>query len=191
MTLHWKKQLFVAEYVAHPELNATEVAKRCGHVGEHVKLRAYEILRDPDVKAAIEEKQRKILGKVDVTVEDVINDIKATRRRCIEEGASAWATQGRLRCDELLGRYLKMWEEPKVGIDVTVDLAERLQKARLQVEGHVVGDGEEPKALPAAKVEVEPMFSRPKVEPARDFCPTGKPAEEPQEYDDWVGRLLP
>jgi hypothetical protein len=154
MPHHWRKQLFVAEYVAHPELSATQVAERCGFTGPHVKTRAYELMRNPEVKAAIEEKQKELLDKVELKAEDVIKDILATRQRCIEEGAGAWQTQGRLKCDELLGRYLRMWEEsePKT------------------VEGEL-------KALPAP-VEIKPVeVPRPRVveatqeepEPAQDW----------------------
>lgn len=134
MSLHWRKQLFVAEYVAHPELNATQVAERCGYTGAHVKNRAYELLRDPEVKAAIEHAQRQLLDRVELKAEDVIKDILAARQRCVEAGDGAWQTQGRLKCDELLGRYLNMWQE-KIEISFAEGLAEKLRRARAQVGG--------------------------------------------------------
>lgn len=144
MALHWRKQLFVAEYVAHPELNATQVAERCGYTGAHVKQRAYELLRDPEVKAAIEHSRQQLVAKIELTAEDVIKDILATRQRCVQNGDCAWAVAGRLKCDELLGKYLKMWED-KIEFSFADDLAARLKKAREQV-----GRGEEPEE-PAPK----------------------------------------
>jgi hypothetical protein len=82
-----------------------------------------------------------------------------------------------------------MWED-KVEVNIGDELADRLRKARLQVEGHEVVEAEL-KALPAP-VEIEPTEApRPRVEPARDYCPTGKPVQPPQEEVDWVERWLP
>lgn len=87
---------------------------------------------------------------------------------------------GRLKCDELLGRYLDMWK-PDVEVNVIDELSERLRKARLQVERSVEL---EPKLLPEA-VELEPVATVEVVTP-----PTSTEVEpSPEEYDDWVARL--
>lgn len=177
MSLHWRKQLFVAEYVAHPELNATQVAERCGYTGAHVKNRAYELLRDPEVKAAIEHAQRQLLDRVELKAEDVIKDILAARQRCVEAGDGAWQTQGRLKCDELLGRYLNMWQE-KIEISFAEGLAEKLRKARSLVRGEKTVESEA-RLLPAP-VEAEPV-----AEAEKEV--TVSVAVEPE---DWVERLV-
>jgi hypothetical protein len=185
VSLHWRKQLFVAEYVAHPELNATQVAERCGFTGAHVKTRAYEMLRDPEVKAAIEHAQREVLAKVEVTAEEVVRDILAARQRCVEAGDGAWQTQGRLKCDELLGKFLGMWQE-KVEVSFAEALAERLKKARHHVAGSNIEEPE-PKALPAP-VEAELVAQEEEDEVSRpEANGIGLPQEEPE---DWVERLL-
>ena len=177
MTLHWRKQLFIEEYVAHPELNAAEVAVRCGFEPKYAKNRAYEMLQNPEVKAAIEHRQKELLAKLQLTAEDVIKDILAARQRCVDAGDGAWQTQGRLKCDELLGKYLGMWQER---VDLEVDfgerLAERLQKAREQA-GRVV-EGQEilpPKPVPA--LPVSPA--------AKQESLVSEAAWQPK-YEDWV-----
>lgn len=151
MSLHWRKQLFVAEYLAHPELSATEVARRCGYTGEHVKQRAYALMRDAEVRAAIEHGQQRRLEGVELNANEVIQDILAARQRCVENGDYAWAMAGRLKCDELLGKYLKMWGDDKVELSFTDALTERLRKAREQVGKPAdivqVGEHDEVKAL--------------------------------------------
>jgi Terminase small subunit len=176
VSLHWRKQLFVAEYVAHPELNASEVAIRCGFEPKYAKNRAYELLRNPEVKAAIGHAQQQILAKVELTAEDVIRDILATRQRCVEAGDGAWQTQGRLKCDELLGKYLDMWQE-KVEVSFAGALSDRLKKARAQV-GRSVELA--PKLLPEM-VELEPVA---KVEEAVRETHRVEPSMTEQE--DWV-----
>ena len=107
-------------------------------------------------KATIEHAQKQLLDNVELTAQNMIKDILATRQRCVENGDYARAVAGRLKCDELLGRYLKMWEE-KVENNFTDTLLERLQKARKQVgKSAEVEEPPEPKALPP-KVEPEPV----------------------------------
>lgn len=183
MSLHWRKQLFVAETLAHPELDATDVARRCGYTGAHVKQRAYALMRDPEVKAAVEHGRQQILAKVELTAQDVIKDILAARQRCVENGDSAWAMAGRLRCNELLGRYLKMWEEEKVEVNVGVELlAERLRQARDQVgrPAEVEAPQVEVKALPARAEPVEREPIKEEVAPQIH--------SEPQK--DWVEKYV-
>jgi hypothetical protein len=182
VSLNWRKQLFVAEYLAHPGLNATDVARRCGYTGPHVKTRAYELMRDPEVKAAIEHGQNLRLEEVELTAQDVVKDILAARQRCVEAGNCAWAMVGRLKCDELLGRYLKMWEE-KVEVNFADGLAERLRKAREQVvkPGEPQAVTSEPKALPPT--------------PEPESVPKGEPTARtevapPVEQEDWVEKYL-
>ena len=184
MTMHWRKQYFVAEFLAHPELNPTQVAERVGYTGAHVKNRAYELMRDPEVKAAIEHGKQQILAKLEVTAEEVIRDILATRQRCVEAGNGAWQTQGRLKCDELLGRHLGMWQD-KTELTFVDALTERLRKARANVAKALEPVESEPKTL-SAPVEVKPV-AQPEEAPVERPASSETPQAEPE---DWVERLF-
>jgi hypothetical protein len=178
--MHWRKQYFVAEFLAHPELNPTQVAERVGYTGAHVKNRAYELMRDPEVKAAIEHGKQQILSKLEVNAEDVVRDILQTRQRCVEQGNTAWAVNGRLKCDEMLGKYLGLWQE-RTEVTFVDALAERLQKARANVARTMELKGSEEKLLPAP-------ISKPVVieqEPTKR-----ETVEVPEQPMDWVDRLL-
>jgi hypothetical protein len=186
MALHWRKRLFIEEYVAHPELNAAEVAARCGYERKYAKNRAWELLHDPQVKAAIEQKQQQLLAKVNLTAEAVIKDILAARQRCVEAGDGAWQTQGRLKCDELLGKYLGMWQE-KLEVTAIDEIAERLRKAR--ANAGIVIEAEEPKMEGVPQLEES---SQPTEKDTPGDPPPLNPvrADQRTEPEDWVERLL-
>lgn len=180
MALHWRKQLFVEEYVAHPELNGAEVAARAGYERKYAKNRAWELLNDPEVKSAIEHKQQQLLEKISLTAEDVVKDILAARQRCVEAGDGAWQTQGRLKCDELLGKYLGMWQE-KVELTTMDEMTERLKRAREQA-GIATGVPVEPLLLEAATT-VQPQKEVAAVPPSEETTTEPEP-------EDWVDRLI-
>jgi phage terminase small subunit len=120
MALTKRKILFVAEYLADPKANATQAAIRAGFSAARAKVTGSELLKDPEVKAAIEHKRNKRLEKLEIDADMVLTDILATRDRCIEAGSGNWQTQGRLRCNELLGRHLKMFTDK---VEFTADEA--------------------------------------------------------------------
>ena len=111
MALTKRRQLFVAEYLSDPKCNGTQAAIRAGFNEQRAKVTACELLKDPEIKAAIEQKRNKRLEKLDIDANLVLADILSTRDRCIEAGVGAWQIAARLKCDELLGRYLKLWTE--------------------------------------------------------------------------------
>lgn len=55
MALQGKRRLFVDEYIACG-LNGTEAARRAGYSEDRVSQTAYELLRDPAIKEAVEER---------------------------------------------------------------------------------------------------------------------------------------
>jgi len=53
LALDHREQLFVAAYLATPDLNASEAARMSGHPPRSAKQRAHEIMERPQVKTAI------------------------------------------------------------------------------------------------------------------------------------------
>jgi phage terminase small subunit len=191
MSLHWRKRLFIEEYVAHPELNAAEVAVRVGFEKKYAKNRAWELLNNPEVKAAIEHKQRDLLEKISLTAEDVVKDIMATRQRCVEAGDGAWQTQGRLKCDELLGKYLGMWQEKVEGPNMD-ELVARLKVARKNAGLVQVGGSHEyraPVLIEAGSATAPKSLIRNEDAPV-DYPARGITSDPPpEEPEDWVAKL--
>jgi hypothetical protein len=129
MALTKRRQLFVTEYLANPKQPAAWAAVRAGFSQKRARETASELLKDPEIKAAMEHQLMKRLEKIEITERTVLLDILGARERCIEAGSGAWQTAGRLKCDELLGKYLKMWVE-KVEIGIDDALMERLVAGR-------------------------------------------------------------
>lgn len=182
--MHWRKKMFVAQYLAHPELSPAEIAERCGYKGQNLKQRAFVLLRDPEVKEAIQQGQKQILAKLEITAQDVVQDIIDTRQRCVENGDVAWATNLRLKCDELLGKYLGMWTE-RTEVTFFDGLAERLRKARENV-GRVIEGSEEKK--PPASLAEPALREEPVAEEV--VGPSPEPVVVYEDPVDWVDRLL-
>jgi phage terminase small subunit len=129
MGLTKRRQLFVTEYLANPKQPAAWAAVRAGFSEKQARETASELLKDPEIKAAIEHQLMKRLEKIEINEKNVLLDILAARERCIEAGAGAWQTTGRLKCDELLGKYLKMWVE-RVEVGLEEELIQRLTAGR-------------------------------------------------------------
>lgn len=135
MALTKRRQLFVLEYVADPKCNATQAAIRAGYGEARAKVTGSELLRDPEIKAAIEHRRNKRfenLEELDVNEKLVLTELCAIRDRAIEAGSGAWQMQTRLRVTELMGRYLKMWTE-KVELGLDQQLMELLTAGRKRV----------------------------------------------------------
>jgi phage terminase small subunit len=129
MALTKKKRLFVAEYLADPKGNARQAVIRAGFSVKRANVTASELLKDPEMKAAIEHKRNEHLKKLEIDAKMVLTDILQTRERCIEAGTAAWAITHRLKCDELLGRYLKLWTE-KIEVGFGEEIMKRLEAGR-------------------------------------------------------------
>ncbi len=129
MALTKKKQLFVAEYLADPKANATQAVIRAGFSEKRAKITASELLKDPEIKAAIQSKQERRLAKLEIDANLVLAGLLELRDRCREAGSGAWQTAGLLKVYELLGRHLKMFTE-KIEVGFDEELMKRLEAGR-------------------------------------------------------------
>ena len=129
MALTRRRQLFVAELLANPGKPAAWAAVRAGFSEKRAKETASELLKDPEVKAAMEQKLTGKLEKLEVNEKLVLTGLLRTIERCIEAGSGAWQTAGILKAYELLGRHLKMFSD-KLEVDLGTEIMEALAAGR-------------------------------------------------------------
>jgi len=120
MALTLKRQRFVDEYLV--DLNATQAAIRAGYAAGSARQNAHRMLTNDDVQAAVAEAVAKRSEDTGVTVEWVLNGLKAVAERCMQEvevlnrdgkptGDFVFNPAGANRAYELIGKYLRMFTE--------------------------------------------------------------------------------
>ena len=124
MALTKRRRLFVNEYLSNPKQSAAWAAVRAGFSEKRARETASELLKDPEIKAAIEQKLTSKHENVQVDQKLVVTGLLRTIERCIDAGSGAWQTAGILKAYELLGRHLKMFTEK-----VEIDFGERIMEA--------------------------------------------------------------
>ena len=124
MALSKRRQLFVHEYVADPKAGQAQAAIRAGFSPKRAKETACELMKDPQIKVAIERKLTSKFETVQVDQKLVVTGLLRTIERCIDAGSGAWQTAGVLKAYELLGRHLKMFTEK-----LEIDLSDRIMEA--------------------------------------------------------------
>src|SRR5215472_11089284 len=98
-----RQKRFVKHYLIEP--NATKAAVSAGYSENGAEVTGCRLLKNPKVKAAIEEGEAKIAEKLDITAGYVLEKIKETIEKCSTEKFRPAAV---LRGLELLGKYLKL-----------------------------------------------------------------------------------
>src|SRR6266851_2525135 len=111
MALTKRRQLFIAEYVADPKCGAAKAAIRAGFSERRAKETASELMKDPEVKAAIEYAHTKRFEKLEINQNLVLVGILQTIEKAIAAGSGAWQMTTLLKAYELLGRHLKMFTD--------------------------------------------------------------------------------
>lgn len=115
--------------LANRDKPAAWAAVRAGYSQKRSKETASELLKNPGIKAAIEQKLTSKFEKVEVSEKFVLTGLLRTIERCVEVGPGAWQTAGILKAYELLGRHLKMFTE-KVEIDLSDRIMDALKAGR-------------------------------------------------------------
>jgi phage terminase small subunit len=123
-----KQEKFVQEYLI--DLNATQAAIRAGYSEKTAKAIGHENLTKPDIAAAIEQAQKSLSERVEITQDWVLRNLKAVADRCMQaapvldrkgkpvlvenaEGdvvpAYTFNSMGANRSLELLGKHIGMF----------------------------------------------------------------------------------
>ena len=111
-----KQQLFILEYVK--DFNATQAAIRAGYAEGSAAVTGHDLLRNPNVKHAIEDKMDEIIGDKNSIIVENIRYWKRIR------GSETARDADCLKASEMLGRYAGMFTdklEVKGGISVSFD----------------------------------------------------------------------
>lgn len=100
-----KQKLFCHEYLK--DLNGTKAAIRAGYsensAQEIASQNLSKLMVSEYLKSLLDEKTK----QVDIDVNDILNDIMETRK----EAATEKKHSDRLKANELLGKYKKMWTD--------------------------------------------------------------------------------
>lgn len=109
-----KQRAFTVEYIK--DKNATQAAIRAGYSKKTAYSQACDLLKKPEITQAIEELQKAAEARAGITVDTIVNDLKAIATD------AATAPRDRIRAYELLGKYLGMFTE-KVEMKGQIDTA--------------------------------------------------------------------
>ena len=132
-----KETLFVGHYLER--LNGADAARKAGYKTKRPDALAYELLRKPEIQAAIQAAMDARADRVQITADQVLQNIIDIGQRCMQrwpkmvghgkdrEQAKEWVTtedgeevlahvfefdaQGALRAQELLGKHLKLFTD--------------------------------------------------------------------------------
>jgi hypothetical protein len=124
-----KRRRFVEEYVTG--LNATQAATRAGYSKKTAYAQGSRLLKDAEVRAAIEVKLAEKTEKADVTVERIISGVLRIAQRC-EAPGRAFNPFAALKAYELLGKYKRCWTD-KTELTYDDAINERLEAGRKRV----------------------------------------------------------
>lgn len=105
MALTPKQELFCIEYMK--DFNGTQAAIRAGYSENTAQQISSENLSKPLVSEYLNSLINKKMDKVEIEVDDILQDIIQTRA----EAASEKKHSDRLKANELLGKYKKMWTD--------------------------------------------------------------------------------
>jgi len=118
VTLSPKRAAFVREYLI--DLNASAAARRAGYSARTSDRTGYDLLRNPEIQAAVQTALQERAQTTQVTAEMVIDGLRG-----IAEGEGPDAP--RVRAYELLGKHIGMFTERQeitMKSDIVVDLVE-------------------------------------------------------------------
>ena len=121
MALTPKQERFVQEYLI--DLNATQAAIRAGYSVKTAYSQGERLLRNAEIKAAIEKARLKLSIRAERTVLDVLKDIQEVTREARDVNDHRAALKGL----EMEGRHLGMFTdrlEHSGGVELVVVLPE-------------------------------------------------------------------
>jgi len=138
-----QKKLFAKEYII--DLNATQAAIRAGYSEHTATKQGSRLLTTVEVEEEVQRLMDKRAKKVEISAEDILNDILDTRDTCksnmlvqteFGEKLDTTAVNGRNKANELLGKHLKLFTD-KVEtttniIDLTEDMTKEERRKRIE-----------------------------------------------------------
>lgn len=144
----YRKAMFIKEFLI--DLNAAAATKRAGYSVRTSRGQPDRLMKDPEIRAAIQEEMDRRAKRVELTADYILDTIRDTIERCSQakpvldkkgrpvyiEGpfgeevpAYTFDSGAVLKGCELLGRHLKLFTD-KFEITGDIQLAERIKAAR-------------------------------------------------------------
>lgn len=125
--------MFCLEYLK--DFNATQAAKRSGYSPKTAGTIGSEHMQKPAIKAYLSVLTKKLSKNVELSVENVIESIMEIRKKCMDPvpilnkdgedtGIRNFKEAGALRANELLAKYLGMFEQ-KVSIKGSIEIDDK------------------------------------------------------------------
>ena len=107
--MNLRQEIFVREYLV--DLCGAKAARRAGYSSKGAKNQAFRLLRDPEVKRAVEAALEERLKRIEVKQDEVIRELKAVAMASAsDENGAAVKLGSKLRALELLGKHLGIFE---------------------------------------------------------------------------------
>lgn len=100
-----KQAAFVREYLI--DLNATQAAIRAGYSAKTAGVQGHDLLKKPEIAAALAAKTEKATQKAEITAEEVLRGLKLEA----SGGGEDTNISGRVAAWGLLGKYLKLFTD--------------------------------------------------------------------------------
>lgn len=98
-----KQEMFCLEYLK--DLNGTQAAIRAGYSEDSARQIATENLSKPSIENRLQQLLKERTKAVNIEIDDILQDIIDTRKVAAEQDKHS----DRLKANELLGKYKKMW----------------------------------------------------------------------------------
>ena len=104
-----RQELFVQEYLV--DLCGAKAARRAGYAQKHARCQGSRLLRDPEIKRAVDAAMEERLARIQVKQEEVIEELKGVAMaQASDENGAAVKLGSKLRALELLGKHLGLFE---------------------------------------------------------------------------------
>ena len=118
-----KQELFIQEYLV--DLCGAAAARRAGYSGKGAKNQAWRLLRDPEIKRAVDAAMEERLERIQVRQDEVIRELKTVAMAQASDESGAQVKLGsKLRALELLGKHLGLFEGRPAGEKGKVEILE-------------------------------------------------------------------
>ena len=104
-----RQELFVQEYLV--DLCGARAARRAGYSCKGAKNQACRLLRDPEIRSAVDAALEERLKRIEIRQDEVIRELKAVAMaQASDENGAAVKLGSKLRALELLGKHLGIFE---------------------------------------------------------------------------------
>ena len=124
-----RQKLFAKEYII--DLNATQAATRAGYSEKTAYSLGQRLLKNVEVQDYIQKLMDKRSNKIEITAENILNDILDTRQTCKDNMLSdtefgvkldSAAVNGRNKANELIGKHLKLFTDKVESVNTNHNL---------------------------------------------------------------------